>query len=129
MLNIEKYRDRLKNYDNSLDCDIRKIRRKNEEIKGCFGVEKSCRECRKENMQWLLAKAEILDDAEKEYLKAVIKPFRYRINAIRKYNTEKKREYIAIFIDDGCTLIDLPDFESGTMYCGIELGEKYTLEA
>ena len=52
MLNIEKYRDRLENYDNSLDCDICKIREKCEDIKNrnC----KSCYKCRKENIEWLV---------------------------------------------------------------------------
>ncbi len=133
MLNKEKYKDELE----KILVDVLAVS-KSGEVGRCMGTI-NCGNCifigvgasyAVNARSWLNSecKEPILTEEEKAYLSAVIKPFRYRINAIRKYNTEKKREYIAIFIDDGCTLIDLPDFESGTMYCGIELGEKYTLE-
>ena len=124
MLNIEKYRDRLENYDNSLDCDICKIREKCEDIKNrnC----KSCYKCRKENIEWLLSEYQILDDAEKRYLRGVIRPFRNEV-----LNIKKKSNYLAwisIVMKDQ-EIIKLPFFEkSSEMYKGMELGKEYTCE-
>ena len=74
-------------------------------------------------------KPPILDDVEKAYLSAVIKPFRKDVECIMKikrYSIEK--EFIRIFMknnDDHCAL---PDFKKGTMYKGLEVDKKYTLE-
>lgn len=131
MLNIERYRKELENYNASLDCDIHKIRENNEGIRNHLCISKTCPECRKENIEWLLAeyKAPILTEEEKKYLKAVIKPFRDRIYLLRKYKSDNRnnREYIGIFIDDCQTLIDLPDFVTGTSYCGMDCGKGYSL--
>lgn len=67
----------------------------------------------------------ILDDKEKEYLSAVIKPFRDRVEYIRK-NSFADDEYIGIELVNDC--IDLPNFAEGTMYKGMEVDEEYTLE-
>lgn len=125
MLNIEKYRDRLKNSNNSLDCDIRKIREKKEEIKNCLCGSMTCPECKKENIEWLLSEAQILDDAEKRYLKGVIRPFRNEVLSIRKLSFVSEQIVIQMksYIE-----IKLPCFEKGTMYCGMEEGNKYTVE-
>ena len=74
----------------------------------------------------------ILDDVEKEYLSAVIKPFRNRIISIRKYKYNQD-EYIGIYVKyyaetDESEMITLPLFKKGTMYKGIELKKYYTLE-
>ena len=124
MLNIEKYRDRLENYDNSLDCDICKIREKCEDIKNrnC----KSCYKCRKENIEWLLSEYQILDDAEKRYLRGVIRPFRNEV-----LNIKKKSNYLAwiSIVTKDQEIIKLPFFEkSSEMYKGMELGKEYTCE-
>ena len=66
----------------------------------------------------------ILDKEEKEYLSAVIKPFRDRVSSISK---DGPLEYIDISLDDDDFAI-LPNFEEGTMYKGMKLGKKYTLE-
>ena len=124
MLNIEKYRDRLKNYEIPLDCYIREIREKCKGKNDSCGS-KRCIECRKENIEWLLSEAQILDDAEKEYLKAVIKPFRDKVKCILKCSNSG--EWIAIKIIDDAR-INFPYFEKGTMYQGMELNRKYSLE-
>lgn len=73
------------------------------------------------------APKEILDKEEKEYLEAVIRPFRDRVLFISKYSCVEGYEYICIAIkDDNWTT--LPDFESGTMYKGMELNKEYTLD-
>ena len=74
----------------------------------------------------------ILNDAEKEYLGNIIKPFRNRIIWIGK-SIYIPGEYIEIYLrhyDDGCSSysIVLPYFKKGTMYKGMELDKEYTLE-
>lgn len=70
---------------------------------------------------------QILDDAEKRYLSAVIKPFRDRVQYIRKYKSNSSEEFIYITFTDS-TDMDFPNFTRGTMYKGMEVGRKYTLE-
>lgn len=74
----------------------------------------------------------ILDDKEKEYLSAVIRPFRKRISKIEKVkNPLYKSEWIRFslicdsIIDDS---FSLPSFKTGTMYKGMELDREYSLE-
>lgn len=68
----------------------------------------------------------ILDDKEKEYLSAVIKPFRDRINFIRKYEYFEE-DHIIIWYDN-ISEIKLPTFKKGTRYKGMKLNKEYTLE-
>ena len=73
----------------------------------------------------------ILDDAEKEYLSNVIKPFSDRIIYIVKHDYTLG-EYIEMYLrhyDDGCSgySIVLPYFKKGTMYKGMEIDKEYTL--
>lgn len=75
----------------------------------------------------------ILDEAEKEYLSNIIKPFRDRVKCITKrdYEMSYENEYIFIvFNDDGCMQITMwfPSFKKGTMYKGTEVGKEYSLE-
>ncbi len=124
MLNIEKYRDRLENYEIPLDCYIREIRE--EENDSCGS--KRCVECRKENIEWLLSEAQILDDAEKRYLKGVIRPFRNDVLGIEKKPGSTFNEWISIAMKNNET-ISLPFFKkSSGMYKGMELKRRYTLE-
>lgn len=70
---------------------------------------------------------DILDDVEKRYLSAVIRPFRKRVDYIMKSsNSCCDKEYIFIRLDDD--FLSLPFFEAGTMYQGMELEKVYTLE-
>ena len=124
MLNIEKYRARLENYSESLDCDIQKIKEKYKE-KNDFCGSKSCYECRKENIKWLLSEAQILDDAEKRYLRGVIRPFKKEVKSICKLSYVF--EQIVIQMQSGIE-IKLPCFKKGTMYQGMEANKRYTLE-
>lgn len=74
-------------------------------------------------------KPNILDDVEKAYLSAVIKPFRKRIEYIEKtdnyYVDGKQFLSIGLVTGDHCYL---PFFKKGTMYKGMEANECYTLE-
>lgn len=69
---------------------------------------------------------EILDETEKEYLKAVIRPFKNRVLGITKEEC-KNKQYIAIDIKND-SRIDLPVFEKDTMYRGMKVGYTYRLK-
>lgn len=70
---------------------------------------------------------DILDKEEKEYLSAVIKPFRNRVTNITKLATCESFEYIFIYVKtmEG---FSLPSFKSNTMYKGMKLNKEYTLK-
>lgn len=74
-------------------------------------------------------KKEILDEVEKEYLKAVIKPFRERVKGILKFQSLVYfgKEYICIKVFDN-NPIYLPCFKKNTMYKGMKEDKEYTLE-
>lgn len=72
-------------------------------------------------------KPSILDDVEKAYLSAVIKPFREEVEYVyKKYLEISKREYLEISLENG--VISFPCFEKDTMYKGMEANKRYTLE-
>ena len=74
------------------------------------------------------ARETILDDVEKRYLSAVIKPFRNRVKYIVKYLIPSdSKEHICIELDNNDTSL-LPNFKANTMYKGMEVGKGYTLE-
>lgn len=80
-------------------------------------------------------KEPILDEAERKYLAAVIKPFRDEVVYIGKFDTlhgdglyeelfgKVKNERLGEYFP-----IKLPPFEKGTMYKGMQVGRGYTLE-
>ena len=84
-------------------------------------------------IKWLDAEHEekpVLDDAEKQYLSAVIKPFRKHIENISKHRTANV-EYILLeykHTNGGLDFFHLPQFKAGTMYKGMETNRKYTPE-
>ena len=129
MLNIEKYKDDILNSKQAdIHCSVHNILLQLSHIP-CTG---NCRECKKNVMEWLLEeyKEPVLDDAEKEYLSAVIKPFRDRMISVRKYHYDKYYEYITIIYYDVNKYLSIyfPPFKKGTMYKGMELDRNYTLE-
>lgn len=68
----------------------------------------------------------ILDDVEKEYLSAVIRPFKNRISDIVKRNFDSEKSYIVIHINSESFYF--PYFKKGTMYEGMEADKQYTLK-
>lgn len=72
-------------------------------------------------------KRPILDKKEKEYLSAVVKPFKERVEYIIKRTSGYKNEYISIQIKNDVA-IQYPNFNKNTMYKGMEIGIEYTLE-
>ena len=76
---------------------------------------------------------DILDEKEKEYLSAVIKPFRDKVKNIIKFSCAmNSHSYIEIVYDDDTwgkdMAIIMPPFKKDTMYKNMKLGEKYTLK-
>lgn len=72
-------------------------------------------------------KKEILDDAEKKYLRAVIRPFKDKVTYINKVIGYAGDYYIRINLkndDNAC----LPNFKKNTMYKGMKIEKKYTLK-
>ena len=73
-------------------------------------------------------KKEILNEAEKEYLKMVIKPIKNKVKSIHKFKGFRRdTEYLMIYleVDDS---MRFPTFEKGTMYKGMRQDKKYTLK-
>lgn len=130
MKNIEKYHDAIKqklqksNAEN-LGCAVFDIREGSGDCGDC-----DCKECCIKSFEWLNQeyKDPILDDVEREYLAAVIKPFRKKISCIRKSKDSRKgKNYIKIeFCDGDCMFF--PNLSNNAMYKGMKLDRNYTLE-
>ena len=74
------------------------------------------------------SKVEILDEAEKRYLREVIRPFRSKVLQIaKKYDNFTDLEYIRIIIKDDVSL-EFPSFSKNIMYKNMEEDKEYTLE-
>ena len=131
MKNIEKYYDAIKHKLQTTDvlnlyCTVNEIRT------GCDDCPegRNCRECCLKNLEWLNQeyKDPILDDVEREYLSAVIKPFRKKILCIRKSKDPRKgKNYIKIEFCDGDRMF-FPNLSNDEMYKGMEPDRNYTLE-
>lgn len=123
MKNIEKYKDEILNSSRAdLTCCV------NDSIlgKNCY---RTCNECKKHAMQWLLSeyKEPVLDDKEIEYLSAVLRPFRKEVATISKFNAFDGSQYIYIEMKDRRGS-NLPTFSKGTMYKGMIEGMHYSLK-
>lgn len=71
---------------------------------------------------------EILDEIEKRYLTEVIRPFRKRIQFIqKKKEITEINPYIRIICEDNDKLV-FPYITDNSMYKGMEVNKKYTLE-
>ena len=78
-------------------------------------------------------KEQILDDSEKRYLSAVIRPFRDKVKYITKISCEfiggpSDYYFIMIRFVDEYFDMHFPYFSKDTMYKGMKLDYKYTLE-
>ena len=71
---------------------------------------------------------DVLDEIERKYLKAVLRPFRNRVVRVVKLKFPACSDYyLRADLDNGDHL-SFPNFPAGTMYNGIELCRGYTLE-
>lgn len=124
MLNIEKYKDDILNTEQAdIACCVIDLFHN--------GVcPDNCKDCKKAAMEWLLeeCKEPILTDSEREYLSAVIKPFRGKVSHIVKIHSKVDTyEYICICVN-GYEVMFFPKFEENTMYKGMEPNKCYTLQ-
>ena len=126
MLNIEKYKNIVLENLDACSIDERLNRMNVREY--CNGY--SCEGCGERVLKWLLeeAKEPILDEVEREYLSAVIRPFRNRVKYIVKtFGVSEARQFIRIIMHDG-EYSNLPFFKGGTMYKGMKVDKQYTLQ-
>ena len=71
----------------------------------------------------------ILSDKEKEYISAVIKPFRDKVDYVKKYSFDGgEKESIGISFKNDNGYFSFPVFKKGTMYAGMYPYREYTLE-
>lgn len=128
MLNIEKYKDVVLENFNNCHLETR--------LRGLYGEKvvycphTNCGECKERFLKWLLSeyKEQVLDDVEKKYLSAVIRPFRKDVVAIAKFKTwDNSSQYIHIETKSNYSS-SLPVFPKGTMYKGMEDGRYYSLK-
>ena len=124
MLNIEKYKNAILNFDeNNINCCVNHLANKGI----CF---KNCKDCKKAAMEWLLEeyKEPVLDDVEREYLSATIKPFRKRIAYIVKaQDFDDGKQCIRIILQNGDGM-HFPYLDDDAMYKGMEINKEYSLE-
>ena len=127
MLNIEKYKDDILNAKQSdITCCVIDLFHN--------GVcPDNCKDCKKAAMEWLLEeyKEPILTDSEREYLSAVIKPYKNKVTFIAKSKDAYEAKYfISIVVNGnyGREAIHLPWFKENTMYKCMEIGKHYTLK-
>ena len=134
MLNAEKYKNEIqKLLDSGYDATLNK---KTKQVVACEEIHcNNCAFCGIKNCfyameKWLISeyKEQILDDAEKAYLSAVIKPFRKKVEYIAiwgAWNGSKQFVHIELYDDD---YMNFPNFEKNTMYKGMEPRKHYSLE-
>lgn len=127
MKNIEKYKGIvLKNLNYcKMETDLRKMGAK--AVIDCEHTH--CENCQENFFKWLLeeAKEPVLDEVEKAYLSAVIKPFRKKVMDVVKIQYSGGRQSIRIRISRG-DCAELPFFKNNTMYKGMKVGKYYTPE-
>ena len=134
MLNIEKYKDEIiEEYQNlmkttAIDGDGNRMNKAIRTI--------AYKHCRKillgasNPFIWLCEeyKEPILDDVEREYLSAVIKPFRKKVKLIIKRTNTPEEQYIRIVLGNS-ERMNFPNFNKNTgMYKGMEADKSYSLE-
>lgn len=75
-----------------------------------------------------LLKKWLLDDGEREYLRAVLRPFKKDIECVVKYaSIGYLYEYLVVKMKRKCSWC-FPMFPIGTMYQGMEESKEYTLK-
>ncbi len=132
--NLQHYKEDLKeivkfNFNNPRGV-IKKIR----EVLDCqINVESGKFYATDAILEWMSQpyKEPILDDKEREYLSAVIKPYKNNVRGITKVKDEYKENmrYIRIKVMSvGTEYINLPWFEENTMYKGMKDLKEYTLK-
>ena len=142
MKNGQKYAKEINQMVNQeyFECSLWSIRNGKRASEDCRHIPESfdpvsgrdefCKKCLGESLEWLNQeyKDPILDDVEREYLSAVIKPFRKMIAYIVKaQDFDDGKQCIRIILQnvDG---MRFPYFDDDTMYKGMKENKKYSLE-
>ena len=73
-------------------------------------------------------KKEILDKAEKEYLENLLRPFKNKVEYIRKNWFYSCHSFLEVGMGKIYETFCLPTFETNKMYKGMEIGKEYTLK-
>ena len=128
MLNIEKYEDEIKkeiaNFRN-IPCIVKDLK------DGGCGESRNCVTCSTEMLHWLSQeyKEPILTDEEKEYLSAVIKPFKNSIQYIGKFKLDDGFQQIRVTYEGEhyASVIELPPFDND-IFKGMGIDKFYSLE-
>ena len=124
MKNIEKYKDVLLNAEtNDLTCCVIDLFHNGK-------CPDNCKDCKQKAIEWLLSEYEkpVLDDAERKYLAAVIKPFKKRVTSVRKWFNGIDYQII-ISLDNAENLCQLPRFPlNSEMYVGMDSKKWYSLQ-
>lgn len=131
--NLEHYKKELKEIFNEYYEEPSEIIR---EIKDLMGVEikgYGFQSCTGAILDWMAQpyREPILDDVEREYLSAVIKPYKNKVTFIAKSKDAYEAKYfISIVVNGnyGREAIHLPWFKENTMYKGMKIGKHYTLK-
>ena len=126
MRNIEKYKDVLLNAEtNDLTCCVIDLFHNGK-------CPDNCKVCKQKAIEWLLSeyKEPVLDDAEKAYLSALIKPFREKVQCIEKrYEAKEYFIKITVLSNHSIEYICLPYFNLNSgMYKGMIPFRKYNLK-
>ena len=128
MKNIEKYKDVLLNAEtNDLTCCVIDLFHNGK-------CPDNCKVCKQKAIEWLLSeyKEPVLDEKERKYLSEVIRPFRKIVIGVCKhFFAEDDKQYICISVrnDSGFSeYINLPNFNSDTMYKGMKAEKWYSLQ-
>lgn len=130
--NLEHYKKELKDIFDEYYNEPSKIIR---EIKALMGVEikgYGFQSCTDAILDWMAQpyKEPILDKVEREYLKAVIRPFKKHVCTVCKKYVQScsglSYEYIVVKL--GNERWGFPKFIEGTMYKGMTLEREYSLE-
>jgi hypothetical protein len=142
MKNGQKYAKEIQKMMNQdyYECSLWSVRNGKKASEECCHVPESfdpvsgsdefCKKCLGESLEWLNEeyKEPILDDVEKEYLSAVIKPFRKMIAYIVKaQDFDDGKQCIRIILQNGDGM-HFPYLDDDAMYKGMEVNKEYSLE-
>lgn len=144
MKNGQKYAKEINRMVNQeyFECSLWSIRNGKKASEDCRHIPESfdpvsgrdefCKKCLCESLEWLNQeyKEPILDDVEKKYLSAVIKPFRKKVSYISKLEKAypETDQFIKITLING-EYVCLPYFtRKSRMYIGMKQWRHYTLQ-
>ena len=134
MINIEKYKNKISECKSR--CELGRLVCKLSEESCCKQFNPECGKCEESIVKWLFSeyKEPVLDEEEKAYLRAVVKPFRSRNVHICKQSCYMNCYYLRITLnplenDYQGDCVNLPKFKrDAKMYKGMETNKSYSLE-